>query len=839
MKILYVLRLLSTTVLLFNFFVFIPAKLVSSFPRAEVKLHNGVPTVFINGIPNAGMTYMTYNAQYKNYQSFGNAGVDLASLSTTSDYSLYFDQQAWIAPDTYDYTDADTKMRQIRAANPNAYIFPRIYMCSPPWWDLKYPDELAQYDDGATYHSIEPALRKKAFPSFASKQWRADAGTALRKFIGNVRTRPYGEQVIGYHIASGGTEEWYYLNTGGYYLDYSKPQQEAFREWLQKKYLTESALQASWNDGSVTFKNARIPTPAELDRPDLIMFFDPRLSRRIIDYNIFHSEIVAETIAYFAHIVKEATNNEQLCGVFYGYTFEMGGAAYTGHLALNKLLNNPDIDFFTAPTSYYQREIGGHSSFMAPVTSVALHGKVWFDENDYRTYLTPPDAGYGRTDNIKDSEAAQIRQLGNELSYATPAWWFDMGGGWYDSPDFMQIIKKLNSIAERSIDCDRQSSAEIAIVVDEESMCYLKTSQLIGHPTLYEQRLEIGKIGAPVDYILLNDLSLAKNYKMYVFMNAFHVNSAQRIAIQSLLGGDTKTIVWIYAPGFSGENPTGIDGIASLTGLRIAMEPTNLKLEVGVSYAMANTHLGMEQEFTYGTERTIGPVFYGDDPNTTVLGTITGTQKPGLITKKVNNVQVYYSSAPLLKAELLRAIASKSGVHIYNTKNDALYANKSFLAIHTLGGGTRTIRLPKTSDLFEVYEEKPIASQVSEVTINLPARHTALYYMGSAESWMNRSSVEQEQLPTSYALFQNYPNPFNASTSISYSIQKRTHVSLQIYDILGQEVVTLVNVERLPGAYTVTWNGTTSTGNPAASGVYFFRLKAGNFEAIKKMALIK
>lgn len=810
-----------------------------AFPRAEILSYRGVPTIFINGIPTAGMTYMTYNHQYKNYLSFGNAGVDLASLSTTSDYSMYFSQDVWTAPDAFNYLDPDQKMLEIMNANPNGYIIPRVYLCSPPWWDARYPAELAQYDDGAKYHPIEPALRKNSFPSFASKQWRQDAGAALKKFIEHVRSMPYGARVIGYHIASGGTEEWYYLNTGGYYLDYSEPQRVAFREWLQRKYGTESALRAAWNDGSVTFATAAIPTKAQRDIADLNMFLDPRLSRRAIDYNTFHSEVVAETIGYFARIVKESTQNEQLCGAFYGYTLEMGGANYSGHLALKKLLDNQDIDFLTAPTSYYQREIGGHSAFMAPVTSVGLHGKVWFDENDYRTYLTPLNANYGRTANFKDSEAAQLRQLANELAFATPAWWFDMGGGWFDTSEFMQVINKLNSIAEHSIRFDRQSSAEIAVVVDEKSMWYLKTSQLIGHPSLYEQRPEIGRIGAPADYILLDDLGIAKNYKMYVFLNAYYATPENRQEIARLGERGAKAIVWIYAPGFIGENSYGTDLISSMTGLSIMMDPSSVQLEVGISTPMARQHLNMDYGLRYGTSRVIGPVFYGNDPNAVVLGVISSNQKPGLIMKSMNGVEVYFSSAPLLTADLLRAIAAKAGVHIYNAQNDALYANKSFLAIHTLKGGPRTIRLPKATDLYGIYEEETVAHEISEVTIDLPERHTALYYMGSADEWMNPTPVKEDAYPVSFKLLRNYPNPFNTSTAIPYQINADTHVSLKVYNILGQEIITLLDEEQKTGIHTLRWDGKTGSGSPAPSGVYFVHLKIKNHQAVEKIALIK
>ena len=90
------------------------------------------------------------------------------------------------------------------------------------------------------------------------------------------------------------------------------------------------------------------------------------------------------------------------------------------------------------------------------------------------------------------------------------------------------------------------------------------------------------------------------------------------------------------------------------------------------------------------------------------------------------------------------------------------------------------------------------------------------------------------KLPASYKLDQNYPNPFNPSTTINYSIPKESIVSLKIYNILGQQVKTLVSENKAPGNYSVRFNA-----NELSSGVYFYTLKAGNYYQVKKMLLLK
>jgi hypothetical protein len=103
------------------------------------------------------------------------------------------------------------------------------------------------------------------------------------------------------------------------------------------------------------------------------------------------------------------------------------------------------------------------------------------------------------------------------------------------------------------------------------------------------------------------------------------------------------------------------------------------------------------------------------------------------------------------------------------------------------------------------------------------------------------SDVEliDEQIPVEYYLEQNYPNPFNPSTVIRYSIIDPSPVSLKVYDTLGREIKSLVNEEQASGTYEVFWDGNDSMGNKVSTGVYFYRINAGEFSETRKMMLIK
>lgn len=98
---------------------------------------------------------------------------------------------------------------------------------------------------------------------------------------------------------------------------------------------------------------------------------------------------------------------------------------------------------------------------------------------------------------------------------------------------------------------------------------------------------------------------------------------------------------------------------------------------------------------------------------------------------------------------------------------------------------------------------------------------------------------DRRSLPTSFALSQNYPNPFNMQTEISFTVPSRSYVTLEIFDLLGRKVSTLISGNFDAGYYTAAWNGIDSQGNSVSSGLYFYTLKAGDIKLSRKMLLLK
>ena len=98
---------------------------------------------------------------------------------------------------------------------------------------------------------------------------------------------------------------------------------------------------------------------------------------------------------------------------------------------------------------------------------------------------------------------------------------------------------------------------------------------------------------------------------------------------------------------------------------------------------------------------------------------------------------------------------------------------------------------------------------------------------------------DSKYLPNEFNLQQNYPNPFNPVTSINYQLANDAYVTLTVYDIMGQKIRTIINEDQSAGFRSVVWDGKDNYNNSVSSGVYLYRLHAGNYIQTRKMILMR
>jgi hypothetical protein len=129
-----------------------------------------------------------------------------------------------------------------------------------------------------------------------------------------------------------------------------------------------------------------------------------------------------------------------------------------------------------------------------------------------------------------------------------------------------------------------------------------------------------------------------------------------------------------------------------------------------------------------------------------------------------------------------------------------------------------------------IWNDAAIKAYNSKIEFN-----NVMSYYGSHDIWPPEGvKALNTGIPATYSLSQNYPNPFNPTTNIKYSITKESQVTLKVFDVLGREVENLVNQKQAAGSYEVNFNA-----SKLSSGIYIYRIKAGDFVQSMKMILIK
>jgi hypothetical protein len=180
----------------------------------------------------------------------------------------------------------------------------------------------------------------------------------------------------------------------------------------------------------------------------------------------------------------------------------------------------------------------------------------------------------------------------------------------------------------------------------------------------------------------------------------------------------------------------------------------------------------------------------------------------------------------------------------YQAPNGGVWHHQTMRQMFPYGLGTR-IYIEEEGEVVDHSEPiscpEPLVEENCEIVVFVQAYGTRDILQAARIRLTDiPTSVDEENsLPVKLSLAQNYPNPFNARTSINYTIDKKCMVELTIYDILGRKINTLVSDTKLPGQYHMVWDGLNADGSTVSSGIYFYRLIAGDKAISKQMILIK
>lgn len=608
----------------------------------------------------------------------------------------------WPRPgEAADWSGAETACRQVLQANPQALLLPRIGMNPPAWWLQEHPEAVMLWEDGSH--------KGRAF-CVASPAYRRDAAERLAALVEHLEAA-FGDRMAGYHPCGQHTGEWFYEGTWAHPLsDYSEAMRDAWRQWLASRYGSAAALEAAWGRPGAAPHTAELPTPAERHAAPAGILRDPRTERHLIDYARFQQEAMADCVRALAGAVRRASGGRRLVVFFYGYGFEFAacatGASVSGHYALRRVLDCPDIDVLCSPISYWDRGLGQSAPCMSAAESVALAGKLWLREDDTATHLSSGRFP-GWTDKARnpwESVTQLQRNVAQEALRNQASWWMDLGAtGWFNDPALWEEMARLSAIDEPLLQSPVPYEPQVAAILDEHAMLYVaEGGHVVTRPGIYEARTALGRMGAPYGQYLLDDAASGRvPARLKVFLNAWVVPGALRERLLQAVRNDVT--VWCYAPGCLDDNGPAPDGMRALTGFDLT--PANPPA-AWAEPTPDGRALGLTRGF--GVNGPVRPLFAArPGPGVRVLAAYPdGTAAVAL--REAPAPAALFVGAPGLTSELLRAAARLAGVHLFTETDCNVYANGPFVALHAAQDGDLLLDTGAPGEVEDVLARTPL-----------------------------------------------------------------------------------------------------------------------------------
>lgn len=683
-------------------------------------------------------------------QRLYNSGMRLFSVGNNKVVDTITGVSTWTDDNTYNFDPFDETIYTTLSGAPKAKLLVMISCDPPSWWLNKYPEERALSANGGT-DSV----------SYASKKWVSDVCKYMRAVLEHMKSMPYASHIFAVKFAQGLTYEWqeYGMELGNC-SDFSTVAQKGWREFLKNRYKTESALQAAWGDGSVTFENATIPAFGEREPSTYPSLLDGIKQRSVMDYQDFKGRNMTNAIIAFASVVKEVSDGKWLTGTYHGYitnafTYESSGICNNEFARL--LEPSAPIDFFCGPVSYMTRQTGYSDSPMQTATSIVNAGKLCLIEFDERTVkVDMPDQSpatmdeWGKTYTLSDTINLMKRDGGNTLISGYGAWIYDMTGGWYDDSEIYNLTSLLMAEWEYAMkNQENENNREVAFVIEDKmpsDYAYnFGYSYSALEVNLGRQKEDLAAIGAGYDIYLASDFKkgLPKDYKLYLIVgNRFDQETID--GINKTCKKNASAVVWIGTPGiYAQDGSMSAGNISSLIDMDVALIPEMVYTAVTIDKENEDPFTMDARGITYGKPeiKEVNPAAKVVDTDAVTLGHIKGTDYVGLAYKDVptsdgGTYTSVFSTFGHVPAMVLRNIMKKVGAHIYDESySDVVFSSSGYLCIDSPYGGTRTITLPKAYDVYDVYNQELIGQNITSFDTYFLAKNTYLYRLMPAGTY--------------------------------------------------------------------------------------------------------
>lgn len=653
-----------------------------------------------------------------------------------------------------DLSAALDTLRFIIDCDPEAKILPRIGLspvgprigdyqgltpmnCAVEYCTTYPEDQMQWHIERAADHTSMVSNNSTAI-SMASDRWFNTACEALSELHSALKADPvYDDHLLGYHIGCGETGEWFYYGLRERGLDFSPANKSRYQEYLRHKYGDIRTLEQAWHialGSYLNFEQIAIPDDlpyADREKEAQRTLFIESADARYRDYYDYSSDLMADRMADMARFARTLVGENKLLVFFYGYYFEVYDAL-TGHFRLQKLLDNPDIDAFTSPISYADRNHGGIGALMSPADSVTAHGKLWIVEDDIRTcnvvHQTAAQSEWDwipKVNSLENLIEVQTREAGHMLAHNMGCWYMDLlGYGWHHHPMIWAHIGRIAELYRQTMPTLSPLRPDVAVVTDEKAMSMATHAQAVGLNLLHHMRTAFYRAGVKFGLYTSQDYEsgIADSASVVFYLNPFDISDERAEKLAQRLSQNHATLVLMHGLGRTSEKAARL-----LSGMNIRTLTDGMASLICKALSGALTKDVQLLPAEPNIQRANPASYVEMDGNAQPLA----VYESGALAGKIAMARCHHDGfssvfvGPMaLSSAGLRELCRLCGAPIYCESDDSFVAGNGIYMIHTgLQEGIRTLTLPKPATLLSWGE----GTRRNSVRFETDGRSTATY----------------------------------------------------------------------------------------------------------------
>ncbi len=746
-------------------------------PVYTIAPYRGKPVLHIDGAPVAAYTYsycggMDWPGAREIHEKFAAHGCHFYMLCVKGGFGGDWSTTPfWTDEGVYpELTGADAEAnplceaaRIILELDPDARFWVRCNASPPKAWRDKYPDQMLLNFYGKRYEE----------PSLASDRFCEGVGLFIENLVRFCERQPWADRLAGYMIYPIG-EGTTPLTCDGHLFDQSPAMQEGFRAFLARKYGTDAALRAAWSRDDVTLATVAVPNdeafyargktdfarvtrdglrveriPHRLHWPESEEIADAR------DYCEYMRELTERNFRTLLSAVKRVAP-EKLAGLdafkqtilgwplvarWVGDYQTHAGAMHgmSGAFAMADLLDIPELDAVCTPHDYLNRGMGFGYEGEGIGDSITLHGKMMLMEEDQRSFSNSEGETWNYLKDLKEAHAGLWRNFGSSISRGYTTYPMDVCNPSYFMDDGIQAILRARRRAfDAAVHWEHRDVPSIVMVVDDTSVIEEDYTIHYQYLSVIHQRLYgLSRCGVPFRLHLFEDMErddFPACHKVFLFPNLFKVTPERLDLLRRKVFRDGNVAIFGPATGITDGKMLSADLASEVTGIPLALVRKESPRFVTVDRFDHPITAALRERVDYGDFYPYGPLLVPQEgPSVLRLGGIqwpTAKDGAGLALRDCGTHTSIFTAAVPLPAMLLREIARFSGTHVYGEGDDLIFADNCTLTVHSMTPGTRTIRLPHASTVWDLTTFAKVGEGMREIEITVDPPQTRMFYLG-------------------------------------------------------------------------------------------------------------